>query len=259
MKKRILALVLLLCMLLTLNACKKDEEPVVTEESTEPTTLSAVVPESARADASYFDDVVFIGDSISEGLSNCEAAEDKMGGAQFLTSVSLSATNALWEVSSRSVHPRYRGEKMKVERAVALSGATKVYLMLGMNDIIAVGVDKAAANFEKLCDAILTNAPDVELFVESVTPLAGEGKTSGEHTLNNATISQYNALLETMCLNRGWHYLNVAEALRGADGYLRTDLCSDPNGMGMLLTFGGCEAWIDYLYTHTLTDGGIDA
>ena len=252
MKKRIIALVALFCLLLSLCACKKETEAPVTEPTEEPTTMSAVVPLSERAAPAYFDDALFIGDSISEGLATFEAAKDVLGAAQFLTSVSLSATNALWDVSARSVHPRFQGEKRKLEDAVALSGAKKVYLMLGMNDIIAVGVERAAEKFEILCGKILENAPDVELIVQSVTPLAGEGKTSGEHTLNNTTVNEYNGLLEKLCLENGWHYLNVAEALRGPDGRLQRDFCSDPDGMGMHLTFTGCEAWVDYLYTHTV-------
>ena len=255
MKKRIIAAAVLICLLLSLCGCKKGETaPEAVPTQPEPTAeASVVMPENERASAFYFDDVLFVGDSISEGLRNFEEDNDVLGAAQFLTSVSLSATNALWDVSGRSVHPTWDGEKMKVEDAVPLSGAGKVYLMLGMNDIISVGVERSAANLETLCDRILANAPGTELFVQSVTPLANEGRTSGTRTLSNQTISQYNDLLEQLCLRRGWHYLNVAEALRGDNGYLRRDFCSDPDGMGMHLNYTGCAAWAEYLYTHTPT------
>ena len=257
MKKRILVSALVLCLLLSLCACKKKDADDPTQPSQEEltTTTSPALPLSDRVDETYFDDVLFIGDSISEGLFNYAAAKETLGDARFLTSVSLSATNALWDVSSRSVHPRWEGEKMKVENAVPLTGKTKVYLMLGMNDIISVGVDRSAQNFEKLCANILQNAPGTELFVQSVTPIVGEGRTSGEHTLNNETIAQYNEQLKQLCAQNGWHYLDVAEALRDGTGRLNTAYCSDSNGMGMHLNFTGCEAWVDYLYTHTLSEG----
>lgn len=258
MKNRIFATVAVLCLLLSLCACKKkgdSAEPVsetVSETPTEATTKSPILPESAPVPASYFDDAVFIGDSISEGLHNYADDKQSFGDAVFLTSVSLSATNALWDVSSRSVHPRYEGEKRKIEDVVPLTGASKVYLMLGMNDIIAVGVDKAAINFEKLCDRILENAPEVQLFVQSVTPLAGEGETSGEHELNNETISAYNEQLKELCAKRGWYYLDVASALSDETGRLDRSICSDPSGMGMHLTFAGCAKWVEFLYTHAI-------
>ena len=252
MKNRILAAGLILCLLLSLCACGKKGGPSPETTTQEPTTIpSPVVPESPRAEMAYFNDVLFIGDSISEGLSTYAASGDVLGDAQFLTSVSLSATNALWDVSSRSVHPRWQGEKMKVENAVPKAGRTRVYLMLGMNDIIAVGVERSAQNFETLCGLILQNAPGVQLFVQSVTPIVGAGRTSGSHTLNNETIVQYNELLKELCLQNGWHYLDVASVLRDDTGHLSTAFCSDPNGMGMHLNRAGWEAWTEYLYTHT--------
>ncbi len=252
MKNRILAAALILCLLLTLCACGKKDAPEADTTTQEPTTIpSPVVPESARAEMAYFNDVLFIGDSISEGLSTYAASGDVLGTAQFLTSVSLSATNALWEVSGRSVHPRWQGVKMKVEDAVPKTGKTKVYLMLGMNDIISVGVERSAQNFATLCERIQQNAPGVQIFVQSVTPIVGEGRTSGEHTLNNGTITEYNDLLRTLCLQKGWHYLDIASVLLDGTGHLNASFCSDPSGMGMHLNRAGWEAWTEYLYTHT--------
>ena len=252
MKNRIVAAALVLCLLLTLCACGKKGRSETENTTQEPTTIpSPVLPESARVAPGYFDDVLFIGDSISEGLATFASSGQVLGAAQFLTSVSLSATNALWEVSSRSVHPREQRQKMKVEDAVPKTGKTKVYLMLGMNDIISVGVERSVENFETLCTRIQENAPQTQIFVQSVTPIVGEGRTSGEHTLNNTTITRYNDLLQELCLQNGWHYLDIASVLRDGTGHLNASFCSDPSGMGMHLNRSGWEAWIEYLYTHT--------
>ena len=52
------------------------------------------------------------------------------GEGQFLTSGSLGSGNALWEVSDKSVHPAFQGEKMLLEESVPLTGAKKIYMML---------------------------------------------------------------------------------------------------------------------------------
>ncbi len=213
-------------------------------------TIDGQLPKSARVKSAYFDDAVFVGDSISEGLKFYEAANDKLGKAQFLTAVSLSATNALWNVSDRSKHPRLNGQKMKLEQSVPLTGAKKVYIMLGMNDITSVGVDRSAANFETLCGKILAAAPNAQLYVQSVTPRANV-QAADIGVLNNASITRYNQKLAALCLKHGWYFVNVAEDLFDSSGYLKTAYCSDPNGMGMHFTFSGCAAWVDYLYTHT--------
>ena len=216
-----------------------------------PYAIDGQLPKSKAVASSYFDDVVFVGDSISTGLSYYEAANDVLGKAQFLTSVSLSATNALWAVSDRSVHPRYNGQKMKVEDAIPLTGAKKVYIMLGMNDIISVGVDQSVKNFTSLCNKILEKAPDVQLYVESVTPRTNQGAKSDNGVLNNKNITAYNRKLSALCQQRGWYFVNVAEVMFDSTGYLNKSYCSDPNGMGMHFAYAGCKVWVDYLYTHT--------
>ncbi len=222
-----------------------------TTPSATPYRIDGQLPKTARVESSYFDDVVFVGDSISTGLSYYEAANDVLGKAQFLTSVSLSATNALWEISDKSVHPRYNGQKMKVEDAIPLTGAKKVYIMLGMNDIVSLGVDKSVRNFTTLCNKILQNAPYVQLYVESVTPRTNQGAKSDNGVLNNKNITLYNKKLSALCQERGWYFVNVAEVMFDSTGYLNRSYCSDPNGMGMHFANAGCKVWVEYLYTHT--------
>ncbi len=219
--------------------------------SATPYAIDGQLPKSARVSSDYFDDVVFVGDSISEGLNYYEAANDVLGKAKFLTSVSLGSTNALWAVSDRSVHPRWNGQKMKVEDAIPLTGAKKVYIMLGMNDIISVGVDRSIQNFTTLCNKILKKSPHVQMYVESVTPRTNQGAKSDNGPLNNKSITAYNKKLSALCQTRGWYFVNVAEVMFDSTGYLNRSYCSDPNGMGMHFAYAGCKVWVDYLYTHT--------
>lgn len=213
--------------------------------------IDGQLPKTQRVPASYFDDAVFVGDSVSLGLSYYEAAADVLGKAQFLTAGSLGSGNALQPVSEQSVHPRYNGQKMKVEKAVAACGARKVYIMLGMNDIGAYGVEKSAANFRTLCKKILQEAPFVKIYVESVTPRVNQGSETDNAKLNNKNITKYNEALAAICAEENWYFVNVAETMFDGSGYLKRAYCSDPNGMGMHFSYDGCKAWVDYLYTHT--------
>ncbi len=225
------------------------------ESSSDPTpsgtdAAPGLVAESARVDASYFDDAVFVGDSVSLKLEYYDVATGVMGNAKFLTSGSLGSNNALWDVSEESVHPSYQGEKMRIEDAIPLTGAKKVYIMLGMNDIGAYGVDASVESFQTLIGKILEKTPDATIYVQSVTPKA-EG-TEWE-TLNNQTITEYNEKLLAVCEENGWYYLDVASVMHDDNGFLIADYCSDPgpDGMGIHFTDSGCQTWADYLYTHT--------
>lgn len=209
------------------------------------------LPKTPRVKPSYFDDAVFVGDSISLKLNFYEAANDVLGKAKFLTAGSLSATNALWEVSDKSVHPRYNGKKMKIEDAIALMGAKKVYIMLGMNDINLVGTDQSIENFVKLCNRIKKKSPGVKFYVQSVTPRVAYTSTTTVRSLTNAKITDYNRKLSARCQKEGWYFLNVASVMFDGNGNLKKAYCGDPQGMGMHFTNEGCKAWVDYLYTHT--------
>lgn len=212
------------------------------------------LPKKDAVSGSWFNDAVFIGDSVSLKLTMYESSVDRLGKAQFLTAGSLSATNALWDVSDKSVHPKYKGKKQKIEDSIEqMKGVKKVYIMLGMNDINAVGINNGVKNFEKLCNNILEKSPDVQIYIQSVTPLVKGSKSSvnKEGKLNNKSIYEYNKKLAALAQKRGWYFVNVAEVMYDDNGYLKRDYCGDPDGMGLHFTNAGCKAWIDYLLTHT--------
>ena len=207
-----------------------------------------LVEKSEAVDLSYFDDAVFIGDSVSLMLQYYCAATKALGNAKFLCAGSLSATNALWAVSDQSVHPSYQGKKMLVEDGVAATGAKKVYIMLGVNNI-SYGVDYAAKDMVTLIDRILAKSPGVSIIIESTTPMASSS-TIVTDKLNNDKIQQYNDKMKSICEERGWFFVNVAEAVRDENGYLNSAYCSDNNSMGIHFTNDACKVWVEYLKTH---------
>lgn len=216
--------------------------------------IAGSLPQKAAVSGSWFDDAVFVGDSVSLKLTMYESSVDRLGKAQFLTAGSLSATNALWDVSDQSVHPKYKGKKQKVEDSISqMKNVKKVYIMLGMNDINAVGINNGIKNFEKLCNRILEKSPNVQIYVQSVTPLIKGSKSSvaKEGKLNNKTIYEYNKKLAELAQKRGWYFVNVSEVMYDDAGYLKKEYCGDPDGMGLHFSNAGCKAWIDYLLTHT--------
>ena len=208
--------------------------------------------ESEAVADSYFDDVVFVGDSISLKLyyyvlARRKSDSDFLGSAEFLTASSLGASNALWEVSDESVHPAYQGQKLPVEESIALTGKKKVYLLLGINDISNYDVDTCIENYQLLLDLIRKKTPGCEIYIQSVTPKIKKVQDG----VTNQKIFEYNLRLLQMCLEEGYHFVDVAHVLRDANGYLPDSYCSDPDTMGMHFTDEACKVWIDYLKTHT--------
>ena len=228
-------------------------EPVVTVTVNK--TAEELIALSEQGNWSHFEDAVFIGDSVTLKLKNFvtkqrQSVPEYFGTGQFLTSGSLGSGNALWEVSGKSVHPAYQGEKMLLEESIPLTGAKKIYMMLGINDIAVYGLEGAVENYKLLMDRILETVPDAQFYIQSATPIVEGAETGG---LTNENLERYNLLLKEMCEERKLRFVDVASVMKDENGYLIRDYCSDPDGMGIHLMDDACKLWLGYL----LEDAGL--
>lgn len=214
-------------------------------------TFTALVPESEEGPVSFFDQAVFIGDSISMTLEAYCNASGALGGAQFLCAGSMSPTNML----SGKILPEYpkgSGQKPAIEESVTATGAKVVYVMLGM-DNIAYGIEKATGDYLTILNNIQTANPGVQIVVQSVTPMS-DASTSYSEKLNNEQINAFNETMKEYCQTNRWYYVDVAEAFRDEEGFLKKEYCSDYSTMGMHFTYDGAKVWVQYLKTHIPQD-----
>ncbi len=220
----------------------------LTDESLGATLTDAVTD-------SYFDGAVFIGDSISLRLQTYVEAQreidpDFFGTARFLTSQGLGVGNALWQISSDSRHPTYNGAVMSVEDAVAAMGdVTRIYIMLGMNDIQYYDAEEFINNYRTLIYLIQDKMPGVDICVQSITP----GTAGRSSVPTNEDIFLYDLALAKLCTEYGYTYIDVASALRDDTGALPETLCSDSSNLGLHLNESAVEIWIHYLRTHAVS------
>lgn len=204
-------------------------------------------------DDSYFNKTVFIGDSVTLKLQHyvTEMRKKKypnlLGKAHFLALGSFSTHDNLSKVTKESLHPMVKGKKMIVEDALQKAGSEKVYIMLGMNDVASKGLEKSVTNMGTMLQRILEKCPDIEIFVESVTPRV-KGSYPSTTELFKYNIRVYEEILKLD--NPQIHFVDVAYVMRDKRGKLFESYCSDINTMAMHFTDKGCEAWIKYLYTH---------
>lgn len=207
--------------------------------------------EGTPVEASWFDDAVFIGDSVTLKLSYYCEDHDDLGKAEFLCAGSLGYTNALWELDREdNVHPTYNGEKITVDEGAKLLGSKKILIMLGMNDIGLYGIDGATSSMIELTDKIADKCPDAKIYIQSVTPMV-EGNSLGD--LNNENIYKFDEKLKEVCAEKGYKYLDVASAVSDENGNLIYEYCGDPpsddnpDAMGLHFTNEGCQKWAEYL------------
>lgn len=197
-------------------------------------------PETARVDSAFFDDAVFVGDSVTLKLSYYAISSGKLGNAQFLTRGSYGVAHAVMD----SMLLTYQGQDMKVEEAINATGAKKVFLMMGMNDIGLYGVEATIENWGKLIERIRTNCPNVTIYIQSMTPIWTGGEIGD---LNNVNMDSYNARLEVFAKNEGVDFIDVAPYMKDSTGGMATRYCSDNY---VHVTDLGAAAWIRVLKAY---------
>lgn len=199
---------------------------------------SPVVEESEPVEDTYFDDVLFLGDSRTEGFHLYSGLK---------TGSYLYATGATVEsVFTKSVNTP-KG-KMPMLDALAQMDCGKIYVMLGVNELGWNGTDIFRNQTAKMIERIRTDHPDAALVIQSILPVSA--KQDAKHSyVNNQRISAYNQVLQELAEQYELPYLNVAEAVSDENGYLRADWNFD----GVHLNKAGCQAWLNYLRTHPVT------
>lgn len=195
----------------------------------------------------WFNDAVFVGDSITTTLDYfCADDPGLLGDAMFVCADSLSYHNAQWDINDPdAVHPTYRGEKVLAETAAEITGAKKVFILLGVNDLdSSYGVEDSVDAMKTFIQKLLSRSPNVELYLQSTTPMIPEKEND---RLNNGLIRDFDAQMQAFCNENGYHYLDLYHQMCDDTGALRAEWCDDPNDDGIHFNYQGTLAWVNYL------------
>lgn len=215
-----------------------EEEPEVTPEA-EPYDFSQNVPESAEVENSYFDDAVFIGNSRTEGFKLYSG----LSNAQYYTAIGL-----MVDTIFTKPYATVDGEKTTIMEALKTAEFSKVYIMLGMNELGWVYGSVYQEYYGRIIDAIREINPDAVIYIQSILPVSAE-KSKSDAVYNNARINEFNGLLRELAEEKQVYYVDVAQAVSDENGCLPEGASFD----GVHLTPDYCGKWRDYLKTHTVT------
>ncbi len=209
-------------------------EEVTTVEGEQETTTSSEEAEGnniwpsykyAAADRvdQFFDNSVFVGDSITVGFSSYATSKGKgfFSNPYFLCKVGYSTLKAL---SSSATHPMYNGYRDYVYKNVSRMTVDKVFISFGLNDIGWASNEKLVERYEILIKNIEKYSPGVRVYVLSTTYIC-EGREK-EH-LTNAAVRNYNLLVRQMCMENGYGYIDVSTMLCDSNGYMKKEYSTD--------------------------------
>ena len=202
-----------------------------------PNDCSMLVPESEAVDDSYFDDAVFIGNSRTEGLKMYSGLTN----ATFITEVGLTVDSIFTDYCDIS-----GGGKARAFDQLAGMEFSKVYIMLGMNELGWVYESVFKEDYGKIIDKIREINPDAAIYIQSIIPVS-KWKDSNDEVYTIANVNRLNTQLRALADEKEVHYVDVAEGVMDDEGYLPFEATGD----GVHLTPEYCVVWMDYLRTHT--------
>ena len=208
------------------------------------------VPQSEPVELEFFEDAIFIGDSRMEDFA---AFSGLAKYATFYTHIGVTVNHLISENESEVIRFRVNGESLTLEETLRkYNDFSKVYIMLGYNELGWPYPEEFIKYYVKVLDIIKEANPASEIYVECVIPVARTITGSGvdPETENNENIARFNRYIREMCKEQKVYFLNVQEALVDSEGYLPDGAASD--GIHMKKEY--CIKWLDYIKCHVVSN-----
>ncbi len=194
---------------------------------------AGLVPESEPVDNAYFENAVFLGDSLSMCLQSYSGIDT----ATFLcrTAMSVGGTFNVEEDGTSLV------EKVKA------ANPKKIYVMLGVNeDIVPDNMESVMEKFNVLIDRLKEDNPQAIIYIQSMMPVSE--KTSEKGRIKNPVIYEYNNALLKLVEEKQVYFIDVYNAVKDENGAMNSELTED----GIHLGKEGSVRWADYLRNHAI-------
>ena len=200
------------------------------------------VPETTAVPLNYFDDVTFIGDSLTLGM---ESYKTGLPNAKFCAYKGI-GPNA---IATDMTCMREDGTSEKPLEKLAAQNPKAVYILLGTNVLGTDGdYNGFLAYYRLMLDAVAQAVPGATIYIQSITTV--QLSASVEHPgLNQTRLKQVNQELALIAQEKNCYYLDLWDVLADENGNLKADIAQED---GYHLKSAGYTLWVDYLRTHTV-------
>lgn len=181
-------------------------ETSVTEETTSVTEYLSM-PSAGEYDPAFFDDVFFIGDSLSVGLINYE----------FLKPENIFAQAGITPSSVKKTQI----DDMTVYQKAAAFDPKYICIMLGTNGLSYLKTDDMAENMGGFIDELEKLCPEAKIVIVSIPPVTK--KHEEEKAEKMASIVEYNEKLKALAEEKSVAFADAFPLLQDETGYLGND------------------------------------
>ncbi|MGN0613624.1 MAG: GDSL-type esterase/lipase family protein [Porcipelethomonas sp.] len=196
------------------------------------------VPESEPMSQTYFGRCVFVGDSITVGLSDYQLVPMK----NVIAEVGMN----IEKINTETLQTAY-GETT-VHDALVQANPENIYIMLGSNGIAWLTIDEMLAEYSEFTDSVKKSLPDSKIYILSIPPVTAARETSDSPILNS-DIDEYNLKLLDLANEKGFYYVDVNSALRDESGKFPEENAADD---GMHFNKSTYNIMLDYILAHVV-------
>lgn len=206
------------------SAVDNEEERTAISEAIEKTEI---IPETEQAvsapnvqnienrDFSFFDDSLFIGDSVCSGLKLYSNLLD-------VQHVAARGNIGTWNINDYTFQYENSTNETDYMSIVEMYHPQKVLLWMGLNDIYMTSADKRNASLQNIADNIHAVWPETEIYAVSMTPINHNHKWFEKGAMD--LIEENNKSLEQYCMdNDNMRYIDVFQCLLSPEEELDTD------------------------------------
>ena len=223
--------------MVTESGYNKEENTIDTQAYT-----STILEQSADAGESYIDETLFLGDSNTARMYRMfdYCSYDNAIGSVGMSAKSL-ATFACVQLSTGSGY-------LTMPQAVAKLQPRRVILTFGTNDLNpSYKTADFIKNYQTGIEAVVTAYPSADIIVNAIPPI---GQQHSNQSLTQTQVDEFNKALVEMCKEKGWKFLNSAEALKDSTtGYAKAGYVETSDGIHLTRT--AMDALFSYIRTHS--------
>ncbi|MEL6844348.1 MAG: GDSL-type esterase/lipase family protein, partial [Bacteroidota bacterium] len=149
--------------------------------------------------------IVFLGDSITEGGAWSELLNEQ-------------------NVRNRGIAGDVSSSLLRRLPTVLGLSPNKLFLMIGINDLLFVSVEEVVTNYKAIVQQIRSTLPDCQLYLQSVLPVNNEVRNI---PIDNAEVRRLNAAIRQIAADNQLPYLDIHSLLVDDTGQLSADYTID--------------------------------
>lgn len=185
-------------------------------------------------DWSWFDDVLFIGDSRTVGLRDYARA----GNADYFCTVGMSSFNALKESTTASDDDF---PEQTLQSLLASKAYGKIIIALGINEC-GYSTSSMIKQYKKVVQTVRDAQPDAVIILHSIMTVGRNKAAKGDH-FHPEHLFMLNDKIKAVANGTDIFYIDVNEAFADSEGYLPSSFSKD----GCHLYAKYTKYWADWI------------